>query len=145
MIYWRILGAVLIAGLCWLSFDYGRQSVEAKWKQEQAKQAEEAVKQIQEARDKEQELIAYSEKLRKEKDREIREINARAAALTNIVRQRPDRQSSSMSSTGSSCSGVSGAELARGDGEFLIGYAADAARLQAALQQCVEQYESLRR
>ncbi len=139
----RFLGIALIVGLCWLSFDYGQQSVQVQWEEDRAKQAQNSLKQLQDARDKEQELVAYSEKLRKEKDREIREINARAIALGNIVRQRPERQT--MPDTATTCAGTSGAELARGDGEFLIGYAADAARLEAALKQCVSQYEALRR
>jgi len=94
----------------------------------------------------EQEMQQAADKLRREKDAQIRDINARATALTNSLRDRQERPSKdgSMSGAARSCAGASGAELAKGDGEFLAGYSADAARLQAALDQCVKQYNAVR-
>lgn len=100
----------------------------------------------QRAREAEQAMQASADQLRQEKDREIREVTARAAALSNSLRNRPERpQTGSVPSTADTCAGASGAQLARGDGEFLAGYAADAARLAVALDQCVKQYESVRK
>ncbi len=100
------------------------------------------------ARAKERELQANADRLRKDTDVQIRNINARATALANILRQRPERSEpatpSEVPSTAGTCRAATGAELARGDGEFLAGYAADAAKLQAAFDQCVEQYNAVR-
>jgi hypothetical protein len=131
----------------WQGDDAGQAKVQAQWDKEKAKQMAEYAENMRIAREKEQALQLGADNLRQEKDREIRNINARSIALANSLRDRPDRpttQSGAVSSTASACGGATGAQLARGDGEFLTGYAADAARLKAALDQCVKQYETLR-
>ncbi len=88
-----------------------------------------------------------ADNLRMEKEREIKNINARATALANSLRERPDRpttESGAVSGSACACSGASGAQLARGDGEFLARYSADAARLSIELDKCVKQYEAVR-
>ena len=124
----------------------GKAEVQAEWAKEKAEQYAEYAKGQEAARAREQEMQAAADKLRREKDAQIKEINARATALTNSLRDRQERpaKDGSMSGTARSCSGASGAELAKGDGEFLAGYSADAARLQAALDQCVKQYNAVR-
>ena len=132
----------------WQGDDAGQAKVQAKWDREKAKQMAEYAENMRLAREKEQALQQGADHLREEKDREIRNINARATALANSLRDRPDRsttESGAVSGTAGACSGATGAQLARSDGEFLAGYAADAARLKAALDQCVKQYETLRR
>jgi len=127
--------------------EHGKASVQAMWDKEKAAQYAEYAKAQEEARKKEQELQANADRLRQEKDREIKNLNARATALTNSLQHRPTRTSEagSVSDSSKSCSGASGKELARGDAEFLVRYAAEAARLQADLNQCVRQYEALRK
>lgn len=127
--------------------EHGKASVQAMWDKEKAAQYAEYAKAQEEARKKEQELQANADRLRQEKDREIRDLNARATALNNSLQHRPTRTSEagSVSDTSKSCSGASGKELARGDAEFLVRYASEAARLQADLNQCVRQYEALRK
>ena len=127
--------------------EHGKSSVQAMWDKEKAAQYAEYAKAQEEARKKEQELQANADRLRQEKDREIKNLNARATALTNSLQHRPTRTSEagSMSDTSKSCSGASGKELARGDAEFLVRYSSDAARLQADLNQCIRQYEALRK
>jgi len=128
-------------------YEYGEANVQQAWDKERAEQEAAFAKAQAEARAKEQELQANADKLRQEKDREIKNISARATALSHSLRDRPERPTAEAGrvpeSTGT-CAGATGKELARGDGEFLAGYAADAARLQAALDQCVRQYEALR-
>ncbi len=142
-----VLAVVMAYGVGhWQGESAGQAKVQAKWDQEKAKLAEEYASNVATMRQQEQVMQGNADKLRQEKDREIKEINARATALSNSLRYRSERtESSNVSSTASSCGGASGKELARGDGEFLAGYAADAARLQAALNQCLEQYEAIRR
>ena len=124
----------------------GKAEVQQAWDKEKAEQYAEYAKGQEAARAREQEMQAAADKLRREKDAEIRNINARATALANSLRDRPERPSKdgSMSGAARSCAGASGAELAKGDGEFLARYSADAARLQAALDQCVKQYTAVR-
>ena len=127
--------------------EHGQAKIQNLWDKEKAAQYAEYAKAQEEARKKEQELQANADRLRQEKDREIKNLNARATALTNSLQHRPTRTSEagSVSDTSKSCSGASGKELARGDAEFLVRYAAEAARLQADLNQCVRQYEALRK
>jgi hypothetical protein len=130
----------------WQGDDAGQAKVQAKWDQEKAKLAEEYASNVAKMREKEQAMTEASAVIMEKKNHELREINARATALSNSLRQRPERtESSNVSSAATSCSGASGKELARGDAEFLAGYSTDAARLQAALNQCLAQYEAIRR
>jgi hypothetical protein len=148
---WVILGFVLAVGAAagggyYKGNSAGRAEVQQAWDKEKAEQYAAYAKGQEEARQREQEMQQAADKLRREKDAQIRDINARATALTNSLRDRQERPSKdgSMSGAARSCSGASGAELAKGDGEFLAGYSADAARLQAALDQCVKQYNAVR-
>jgi len=126
---------------------HGKAEVQSAWDQEHAKQAEEYAKAQAAAREKEQELQAQADQLRKESYEQIKDINARSDKLIDSLRKRSERPTTSASAVSGatqSCSGASGAELASRDAIFLAGYSADAARLQAALDTCVKQYEALR-
>lgn len=96
------------------------------------------------ARAKEHELAAKATQIRVEKDAKITAITRKLNTTIAGMRTRPERPSGEMPNATSTCFGLSGAELARGDGLFLAGYAADAARLEAALEQCKAQYNTLR-
>lgn len=148
---WVILGFVLAVGAAagggyYSGKEAGQAEVQQKWDKEKAEQYAEYAKGQEAARAREQEMQVAADKLRREKDAQIKDINARATALANSLRDRPERptQDGAVSNTPRSCVGASGAELAKGDGEFLAGYSADAARLQAALDQCVKQYNAVR-
>jgi hypothetical protein len=123
--------------------------VQQEWDKERAAQ-EAAYAQAQaEARTKEQELQANADAIRQEKDREIRNLNARTTALTNSLRdrsERPTTETSTLPSTttnGSTATGCTGKELYRADGEFLAREAARADELRFLLKQCRDQYETL--
>ncbi len=130
----------------WRGHSAGEAKVQAKWDHERAQLAEEHAKAMAAAREKEQALQAGADQLREETNAKLKEVNARAASLADSLRKRPERtaESGAVSGTTGACAGATGATLARSDAEFLAGYAADAARLQAALDQCVRQYQSLR-
>jgi len=147
-----ILGVVFAVGVAGAGGLYkghklGKAEVQQAWDKEKAEQYAAYAKAQEEARKKEQELQANADQLRREKDEEIRDIAAKSAALASKLRDRKERptQTGSLSSSSESCGGASGKELARGDGEFLAGYAADAARLQVSLETCIKQYEALRK
>jgi len=124
----------------------GQAKVHADWDKEKARLAEEYAKNLQEQREKEREAQVAADKTREQKDREIREANARNAALLNSLRDRPERPKDGgvPQSTGA-CSAATGAQLARGDAEFLVGYSSDAKTLAIELQSCVTQYNKIKK
>jgi hypothetical protein len=130
----------------WQGDDAGQAKVQAKWDKEKAKQMAEYAENMRLAREKEQALQQGANNLREEKDRELKKVADTNRILLGSLRNRPERptEGSPVSSTASACSAATGAQLAKGDAEFLAGYSADAASLKAALDQCVKQYESLR-
>lgn len=127
----------------------GRMAIQSQWDAERIKQQEAYARALQEAAERQQALQAGADKLRQEKDRETRELAARNTALTNSLRDRPERptaQSGSVSSTSSTGpSGCSGKELFREDGAFLVRLAGEADEIRIALKQCYAQYEALRK
>jgi hypothetical protein len=130
----------------WQGDDAGQAKVQAQWDREKAKQMAEYAENMRLAREKEQALQQGANNLREEKDRELKKVADTNRILLGSLRNRPERpaEGSAVSGTASACSGATGAQLAKGDAEFLAGYSADAASLKAALDQCVKQYESLR-
>ena len=129
--------------------EHGQAKIQALWDKEKAAQYAEYAKGQEAARAKEQELQANADRLRQEKDREIRDLNARATALTNSLQQRPSSTQASTvsgsSGTRSGVSGCSGKELFREDAESLVQIATEADTLRLALKQCYAQYDSLRK
>jgi hypothetical protein len=130
----------------WQGDDAGQAKVQAQWDKEKAKQMAEYAENMRLAREKEQALQQGANNLREEKDRELKKVADTNRILLGSLRNRPERaaEGSPVSSTAGACSAATGAQLAKGDAEFLAGYSADAASLKAALDQCVKQYESLR-
>lgn len=111
--------------------------------------AENTRKAEEQARNTENVLRNAADIARQEKDRAIRDSNARSAALLNIMRQRQDRpvdagKMSDNSGHGSSAPGCTGAGLYRPDGEFLVGEAAAARECQIYLRQCRTDYETVK-
>jgi len=153
---WLILGFVLAvaaaggAGM-YQGREFGMASVQQKWDRERAAQEAEYAMAQEEARAKEQALQANADAIRQEKDREIRNLNARATALVNSLRdrsERPSTETSTLPSTaenGSIATGCTGEKLYRPDGEFLAREAARADELRILLKQCRDQYEALTR
>jgi len=152
---WFLLGAALAvaaagAGGLYKGHKLGMAEVQQAWDKEKTQQYAAYAEAQESARQKEQEMQASADKLRKEKDAEIRNINARATALTNSLRERPSRpapEASAVPSTASAgCAPTSctGAGLSREDAQFLAGEAARADELRAALKQCHAQYDALR-
>ena len=153
---WVILGFVVaIIGAAGAGYYQGNEAGQAKvqqaWDKERAAQEAEYAAAQTAAREKEQALQANADQLRQEKDREIRNLNARATALANSLRDRPERptaEASAVSSTanaGPASAGCTGEKLYRTDGEFLAREAARGDELRILLKQCRDQYETLRR
>ena len=153
---WLILGFVLAvaaaggAGL-YQGHEMGMAEVQQKWDKERAAQEAEYAAAQAAAREKEQALQAGADQLRQEKDREIRNLNARATALSNSLRDRQERPTAEASAVPSTtdarpaATGCTGKELYRPDGEFLAREAARGDELRILLKQCRDQYEALRK
>jgi hypothetical protein len=149
---WVILAFVLAVGAAagggyYKGNSAGKAEVQAEWDREKAAQYAEYAKAQEVARQREQDMQSAADKLRREKDAEIRNINARNTALANSLRERPSRSTQTGSLSGASGvgqGGCTGKELYREDGEFLVRIAREADELRAALKQCYNQYEAVR-
>lgn len=130
----------------WQGDEAGQAKVQAKWDKEKAKLAEEYAANVAAMREKEQVMQSNADKLREDKNRELREANARNTALLNSLQHRPNRsESSGVSTTASNGKdGCTGKELYREDGAVLIGIAREADELRVSLKQCYAQYEAAR-
>ena len=150
---WLILGFVLAvaaaggAGL-YKGHDLGMAEVQQAWDKERAAQQAEYAAAQAAAREKEQSMQTDADTLRKEKDREIRDLNARAVALSNSLRDRPSRPTTEASALPSTTStgpiGCTPKQLYREDSEVVVGLAREADEIRAALKQCYAQYEAIR-
>jgi len=149
---WVILGFVLAVGAAagggyYKGNSAGKSEVQQQWDKEKAEQYAAYAKGQEEARRREQEMQGAADKLRREKDVEIRNINARATALANSLRDRQTRPTETgavPSTTSAGSSACTGKDLYREDGEFLVRIAREADELRVALKQCYQQYESVR-
>lgn len=117
------------------SYDYGRRSVRAQWDAEKASL-------VTAQRTKEAELQAGMDKLREDKRRETAKLQRTVAALTDSLRNRPERPADPASSAGASSAGCTGAELYKPDGNFLVGEAARADQIRLALKACQDAYQA---
>jgi hypothetical protein len=151
---WVILGFVLAVGAAagggyYKGNSAGQAEVRQAWDKEKAEQYAAYAKGQEEARQREQEMQQAADKLRREKDAQIRDINARATALTNSLRDRQERptQNGAMSSTAglTDASGwCTGARLYREHAEAFAGESALAAEIQSELKTCLKQYNAVR-
>jgi hypothetical protein len=152
--YWYItIGAIVAIGAAAVGGyhtgkDSGMAEVQQAWDKEKTAQYAQYAKAMEESVEIQQQLQMGADKLRQEKDREIRDITARNTALANSLRDRQSRpapNTSAMSSTASiESSACTGKDLYREDGEFLVGIAREADELRAALKQCYAQYDAAR-
>ena len=98
------------------------------------------------ARNRETELNQDLIEIRRLRDAEVTNISNRLASALNSLRDRHERpKDGGVSKDSGTCSAASGAQLAKGDGEFLAGYSADAYRLQKELDHCVTQYNQIKK
>jgi len=150
---WMILGAVLAIGAAAGGGYYkgnaaGKAEIQQAWDNEKTAQYAQYAKALEEAVEKQQQLQMGADKLRQEKDREIRDIAARNTALSNSLRDRQSRPATPAGAVPSTPSvgpsACTGKDLYREDGEFLVRLAREADELRVALKQCYQQYESVR-
>lgn len=131
-----IIIAVYGVGSFFVGENYGAKAVQAKWDSEKAAA-------VTAQRDKEAALQASMDKLREEKNRETAKLRRTVAALTDSLRNRPERPASgAAASAGDGAQGCTGAELYRPDSQFLVGESARADQIRLALMQCQSAYQA---
>ena len=90
-------------------------------------------------RDKEHQYQSDADKIRKDKDAQIKAINNQLVDAVSELRKRPSRATET--GTGQGCNG---ARLYAEDSEFLIREAARADEIRVGLQACYKQYDALK-
>jgi TolA-binding protein len=115
---------------------------------EARKRAETHGKELVRAQEREIALKAVASRLQQENRDENRRIAALYQRELDGLRNRPEARAGAdtggVPEGAAAGAGCTGAGLARPDAAFLAGYAADAARLQAALDHCEARYNALR-
>jgi hypothetical protein len=99
------------------------------------------------ARQREQALQALVDKQRRAHDAEVKRVVREYSALVDGLRDRPEARAGDggVPEGAVAGAGCTGQGLSRPDATFLAGFAADAARTQAALDACRTAYDSLNR
>jgi hypothetical protein len=146
-----VAGALLAGALAGAAADHAIMSAKvarmgASQAEVERQRAEIRAEDEREARAKEQAWTDKAGQLAQEKTDAIHQINAAHAADLERVRQRAERKSApagGVQPAAPACQGNTGAELSRPDAEFLVGEAARADSLRAALTQCYRQYDAI--
>ena len=150
---WMILAAVVAVGVAAAGGYYqgsqdGKAEVQQAWDKEKAAQYAQYAKAMEESVEVQQNLQMGADRMRQEKDREIRDITARNTALANSLRDRQSRPATPAgavpSAAGVGPSACTGKELYREDSEFLVRLGREGDELRIALKQCYAQYEAAR-
>lgn len=127
----------------------GMAEIQQAWDKEKTAQYAQHAKALEESVEKQQQLQMGADKLRQEKDREIRDITARNTALANSLRDRQSRPTTNSgpvpSTTGAGQSACTARELYREDSEVVVRIAREADELVVALKQCYAQYDAVRK
>ena len=139
-----LAGLVMLGFSYWKGYTYGKENVQEKWDAEKVVQEREMLAKANEAIEKERQLQAKADKIQKERIRESQIVNRRYNALVDSLRDRPEARQDSVPADSTNAVGCTGEGLAKPDAEFLAGYAADAAQLQAQYNACKAGYEALR-
>jgi len=142
--------AISSAGIAWYAHSKGKASgmsqIQMLWDAERAQQMAAQAEEQMKARQTEQALQKLADQQRQEHRREVNRIVSRYNADLERLRDRPEARASASGLPEGAAAGVgcTGAGLSAPDAEFLVGYAASAARAQAALDACVHAYDQVR-
>jgi hypothetical protein len=108
-----------------------------------ASYAEDRGRVLTEARNRDRSLLEASERLRKDRDAKVKDLNRKLQSVNAELQQRKERDSRESTNT-TACSGATGAELSRQDAEFLVREATRADEVVVQLNYCIAQYNKLR-
>jgi len=135
------VGLLMLGFSYWKGYTAGKEHIQQKWDAAEVQWQSKVQAEADKARLVERQMQTKADKIQKEKVDAVKTVNAKYAALANSLRNRPEARNTQMPESSSSSVGCTGEGLARPDAEFLAGYAADAARLQAAYDSCKAAYE----
>ena len=145
-----LVAAVVAAGGAWMAYSAGYEAgatrVQTAWDKQAAATAHAHIAELHRAAARTGELAAKVEQLQRSHRNEIRRIERTHADLVDSLRYRPEARAGAgnvPTDTAAGAAGCTGAGLARPDAAFLAGFAADAARTQAALDACIAAYGAL--
>lgn len=136
-----LAGLVMLGFSFWKGYTSGKDNIQQKWDAEKVVWEREMQVQADKNRQIERKMQAKADSIHKERVRETQIVNRRYNALVDSLRKRPEARQDSVPADSNNGVGCTGEGLARPDAEFLAGYAADAARLQAAYDSCKAAYE----
>jgi hypothetical protein len=140
-----LVGLLLLGFSFWKGYIYGSNSVHKQWDAAKVVQEREMLAMASKAIEKERELQTKADKIQREKHNAVKAADSKYAALIDSLRHRAETRSDDpMPDSTGDATGCTGAGLARPDAEFLAGFAADAARLQASYNACKAGYESVK-
>lgn len=152
---WLVLVLALVGALLYglhalhqNGVDQGRAEMKLAWDKANQAQLTDQLAREKQARDQEKTLVANMATIQKKANHEKNISDTRLRNLLEQLRQRPERTAGQLAGelppAAPSGAGCTGAGLARPDGEFLARYAADAQRLNVALDQCKAAYDATR-
>lgn len=138
--------AFVLAGTHWKAWKAGGTAVQHQWDRQKTADAMANAQAERVARQTENQLRADADAARKTKNEEIARINRRHAAIVDSLRNRPTERADAGGVPNAPGAGVgcTGEGLAGPDAGFLAGFARDAARLQAAYDECKTAHHSVR-
>ena len=139
-----LAGLVMLGFSYWKGYTHGSTNVQEKWDAYKVVQEREALAEASKAVEKERQLQAKADRIQREKHNAVKTADAKYNALVDSLRNRPEVRANGVPEGADNAVGCTGAGLARPDAEFLAGFAADAARLQAQYNACKAGYEALR-
>ena len=127
-------------------YEAGVRQVRQMWDQDKARQAQAQADELLRARARESALQALANKLRKEKADEAQRLAREYTADLERLRNRPEGRAGAggLPSAPGLGVGSTGEGLARPDAQFLVWFAAEAGRLQAAYDECRIKYQALK-
>lgn len=121
--------------------------IEKAYADERDKLKQEALNKEQEYRQLEKTYQSKLAKAQEKRNAEVATVNTKLNGTLIGLRSRSERtiyhSEHEVPGASPTCTGTTGAELARGDAEFLARFAADAAKLDAELTKCQAAYDSL--
>jgi hypothetical protein len=153
-LYMRLVAAAIVAlltagGLWWANrtgYKEGKNEVQVLWDADRLQLAEQHLTNMGEVLARERVLQDNAAETQRKARDEVNRINTRLNAALGELQNRPkERAAAGMPAGAASGVGCTGAGLAGPDAEFLARYAADAGRLQSALNECTARYGDVER
>jgi hypothetical protein len=137
-----LAGLLMLGFVYWKGYSHGKEVVQKEWNAQKVEDERIAQEWKDKVRETEHTWQAKADQIQKDQSRATKNITARYNALIDSLRDRPETRADGGMPEGADVTiGCTGEGLAKPDAEFLAGYAADAARLQAAYNSCQQAYE----